>query len=132
MTPDRRRRLIGWVPAIAWLSMIFVLSSQPSLPSPPSVSDKEAHAFTFGVLAVLLLMGLTAWRWRTVTRSALLAAFLLAVAYGVSDEVHQRFVPGRTPDVADVVADAVGAALAMGAAGAWAILLDRRRTAARP
>lgn len=131
MTPAQRR-VLGWVPAIAWLTLIFVLSSQPALPSPPSVNDKEAHAFTFGVLAVLLLMGLTGWQWRAVTRPFLLTAFLLAVAYGVSDELHQRFVPGRTPDMADVAADAVGAALAMIAAGAWAILLDRRRSAARP
>lgn len=131
MTPAQHR-LLGWLPAAAWLTMIFVLSAQPALPSPPGVNDKQAHAFTYGVLAVLLLMGLVEWRWRAVTRRVLLTAFLLAVAYGVSDELHQRFVPGRTPEVADIVADAVGAALAMGAAGAWAILLGRRRTAARP
>ncbi|WP_396624835.1 VanZ family protein [Luteitalea sp.] len=131
MTPAQRR-FVGWLPATAWLTMIFVLSSQPALPSPPAVNDKQAHAFTFGVLAVLLLMGLAGWRWASVTRSALLTAFLLAAAYGVTDELHQRFVPGRTPDVADVAADAAGAALAMVAAGAWAILLHRRRSAARP
>jgi VanZ family protein len=131
VTPAQRR-FVGWLPATAWLTMIFVLSSQPALPSPPAVNDKQAHAFTFGVLAVLLLMGLAGWRWASVTRSALLTAFLLAAAYGVTDELHQRFVPGRTPDVADVAADAAGAALAMVAAWAWAILLHRRRSAARP
>ena len=131
MTPAQRR-FLGWLPATGWLTLIFVLSAQPALPSPPGVNDKGAHAFTFGVLALLLLMGLAQWQWRAVSRRLLLTAFLLAVAYGVSDELHQRFVPGRTPDVADVVADAAGAALAMAAAGAWAILLDRRRTAARP
>jgi len=35
-------------------------------------------------------------------------AFAIAFLYGVSDEIHQYFVPGRHPDVLDVVADASG------------------------
>jgi VanZ family protein len=131
VTPARRSAL-AWGPAIAWFALIFVLSSQPSLPSPSHVSDKQAHAVTYGVLAVLCLMGITGWRWRRVAGASLLAAFVIAVVYGVSDEFHQSFVPGRTPDVADVVADAVGAALALAAAWAWAILLGRRASMPRP
>jgi VanZ family protein len=55
-----------------------------------------------------------------------LLAIVLAIAYGVSDEFHQRFVPGRSSDVYDVLADAEGAAAA--ALGAWAIL----KTAPQP
>ena len=108
-----------------------MLSSQPALPSPASLNDKQAHAFTYGILAVLCLMGLTGWRWRRIAGASLLAAFVMAVVYGVSDEVHQSFVPGRTPDGADVVADAVGAALALTAAWAWAILVGRRSSMPR-
>ncbi len=79
-----------------------MLSAQPALPSPPSLNDKQAHALTYGVLAFLCLMGLTGWRWRRIAGASLLAALVIAVLYGVSDEVHQAFVPGRTPDVADV------------------------------
>ena len=54
-------------------------------------------------------------RWRTAALGA-----LVTVAFGVSDEIHQSFVPGRDADVLDVVADALGAAV--GAAGyAWAL-----------
>ena len=130
MTPVQRTAL-GWGPALPWFVVIFVLSAQPSLPSPSHVSDKQAHAFTYGVLAVLCLMGLTGWRWRRVAGAHLLAAFVMAVLYGVSDEFHQAFVPGRTPDVADVVADAGGAALALSAAWAWAILVARRTSMPR-
>lgn len=38
---------------------------------------------------------------------------LLCTLYGVTDEFHQSFVPGRTPDVLDIRNDAIGAALAM-------------------
>jgi VanZ family protein len=108
-----------------------VLSSQPVLPSPASLNDKQAHAVAYGILAFLCLMGMTGWRWRRIAGASLLAAFVLAVLYGVSDEVHQSFVPGRTPDGADVVADAVGAALGLLAAWAWAILLGRRSSIQR-
>ena len=130
MTPAQRAWL-GWGPAILWFAFIFVLSSQPSLPSPDQVTDKQAHAFAYGVLAVLCLMGLTGWRWRRVAGASLLGAFVIAVAYGVSDEFHQSFVPGRSPDVADVVADAAGAALALTAAWGWAILVARRSSIPR-
>ena len=117
---------LGWLPAVLWCTLIFVLSSQPSLPSPDQVTDKQAHAFTYGVLALFCLMGLTGWRWRQVAGASLVAAFGIAVLYGISDEFHQSLVPGRTPDVADVAADAVGAFAALAAAGGWAILLGRR------
>ena len=126
-----QRAVIGWVPAILWFAFIFALSAQPSLPSPSHISDKEAHAFTYGVLAVLCLMGLTGWRWRRIAGATLLGAFVITVLYGVSDEFHQTFVPGRSPDVADVMADAVGAALALSAAWGWAILVGRRTSIPR-
>lgn len=127
-----QRRVVSWVPAVLWATLIFVLSSQPVLPSPEELSDKHLHAIAYGVLASLCLVGLTAARWRSITLGSVVAAFAVAVLYGISDEVHQSFVPGRTPDVADVVADAVGAALALAAAWAWAILLGRRSSALRP
>ena len=46
-------------------------------------------------------------------------AVLLATLYGVTDEGHQWFVPGRTAEVADLVADAVGAAVATGLIWGW-------------
>ena len=126
------RTLLGWVPATLWTVVIYLLSSQPSLPSPASVGDKQAHALAYGLLALLCLMGLTGWRWRRIAGASLLGAFVLAVLYGVSDEFHQSFVPGRTPDLADVVADAAGAGLALTGAWAWAILLGRRSSVTRP
>jgi VanZ family protein len=35
----------------------------------------------------------------------------MASAFGASDEFHQAFVPGRTADVADWMADTLGAAI---------------------
>jgi VanZ family protein len=96
-------RLLPWVPAAAWAALLFFLSSRPSLPSPDVAHfDKVAH---FG--AYLVLGGLLAF---AVDRAGLplVVAVVLGSAYGASDEIHQMFVPGRTPSVADWVADTAG------------------------
>lgn len=63
----------------------------------------------FALLALLVAWGLfrvfPAWS----TAKVLLLALLASVAYGALDEVHQRGVRGRTPDVMDLAADGVGA-----------------------
>ena len=71
------------------------------------------HAVAYGVLAAVLLRGLVGARWRRVGVEAAWQAALLATLYGVTDEVHQRFVPLRTPELADLIADAAGATAAV-------------------
>jgi VanZ family protein len=85
-----------------------------------------------------MLRGLAAARWSRVTVLRAAAAVVLSTLYGVSDEWHQSFVPGRSPDVLDVAADAVGStigALAVLAAAAavrrWGIV-DRWPRPGRP
>ncbi|HWB72488.1 MAG TPA: VanZ family protein [Egibacteraceae bacterium] len=106
------RGLLGdlW-PALAIAALIFVLSSLP-LRAPqaaPGWSDTAAHMTLFGALCVAL-------RWAWLRRRWALAALgpvALTVCYGVLDEAHQAFVPGRSPDWRDVAADGVGALVAL-------------------
>lgn len=73
--------------------------------------DKLAHGSVYAVLALLLAWGL-ARAFPGWGRGRVLAvAFLVPLAYGVSDEFHQHFVPGRSVEVLDVAADATGALL---------------------
>ena len=92
---------------LCWAALIFISSSVPgdSLPSPglPHL-DKVAHAAGYAVLAWLLARAMGA-----ATRTGLIAATLIATLWGVTDEVHQTFVPGRDPDVRDAIADTLGA-----------------------
>lgn len=107
------RRIWIWGPALACAAAIFWLSHQPVLPAPPG-NDKLAHFVAFGTFATLVARG--AWfdtRWSNGLVYA--AAALIGVMYGISDEVHQTFVPGRDASVADVVADALGALVGPGA-----------------
>ena len=108
------RRVRVWGPAWAMMVLIFVLSSMSELPRVPGgfdVDDGVAHAVAYGVLAGGAL--------RRVSVEAAWLAVLLATLYGVTDEVHQRFVPGRTAEVADLIADAVGATAAAGLIWGW-------------
>jgi len=93
------------------MGLIFALSSVPSLRvAPDSMVDyivrKVGHMLVFGVLAVLIV---AAWPGR---RSKI-AALVLTIAYAVSDETHQAFVPGRHADPLDVGFDTAGALLAL-------------------
>jgi VanZ family protein len=118
-----------WGPAFLQMAAIFVASSIPDLGAlPGGVSDKTGHSVGYALLGALVLRGLSGGRFSGVTWRTVAAAIALSAAYGVSDEFHQSFVPGRTPDVMDVVADAVGATGAaillwvIGALWAWGIL----------
>ena len=100
MTPTTALRL--WLPVAVWAALIFALSSVPDLGTGLGTWDlvlrKLAHAGEYAVLGAVLLRAL---------RRPLPAA-ALAVAYAVSDEVHQHFVAGRQGRPLDVLIDAVG------------------------
>jgi VanZ family protein len=120
-----------WGPAVAWAALIFVLSAQPGLKisSDASVDGPArhvAHGFVYMVLTVLIVHGLGALGRPLTLRTALIAG-VLGVGYGISDEIHQAFVPDRTGQAIDVVYDAIGVAIGLGIAWAWGWVLVRRR-----
>jgi VanZ family protein len=106
--------LSRWAPVVAWAAVIFALSSVSDLGTGLGTWDlvlrKLAHAAEFALLGLLLA--------RALRRE--LAAALLGVAYAVSDELHQHFVPGRVGAPLDVAIDAVGVALGVYAWRRWA------------
>ena len=112
MTRMRTSRLqsLSLLLAIGWMGTIFFLSHQPSLPTPSLFEhqDKLFHGGAYGLLGLLLAGALfqPAQPLRT-----LLLVWLLGSLYGLSDEFHQSFIPGRDADLLDVLADSVGALL---------------------
>ena len=105
-----------WEYALTASGILFVLSSVP-IRQPLAVPylDKVEHAVAYGLLGLAYFNAGSAGGRRTGWAVAA-GTWLAVVAYGMSDEVHQAFVPGRSADGADVVADAVGGALGVGAA----------------
>lgn len=102
--PPRLTTLLRWLPAAAWAALIFVASSQPgsSIPGRYSVVGHFAEYF---VLATLVVFAQPTGDCRRRT----IVALAVSILYGISDELHQAFVPMRQPDVWDVFVDAVGA-----------------------
>ena len=100
------------------MALIFFLSSLHDAPLPPGMSDKSGHGLGYIGLSVLIVRAMTGGLPRPVSLRVAVAAVALTVAYGASDEFHQRFVAGRSSDVADLGADAAGAGI--GAAACWA------------
>ena len=125
--PPLARVLWIWGPAIALMVAIFGASSIPDLQtSPAGLSDKTVHALVYGLLGALVLRAVTRAEWAGVTLVAALAATLISGLYGVTDELHQGFVPGRTTEALDMVADVVGASGAAGVIWAWSIIRASR------
>ena len=115
------RSLQHWLPAILWAATIFFLSAQSKLPEvAPGISnfDKVEHLGAYGLLGLLVADALRRGSALTLPKTALLA-ILITLAYGASDEFHQRFVPNRTCDVWDWTADTVGGALAVAVYAAY-------------
>lgn len=111
----RVKSVLRFVPMACVMGTIYILSAQPgdsiSLPQLPGV-DKLAHMAIYGVLALTILFSFN----RPTTKSDLKRVVLMTVSsclvYGITDEFHQSFVPGRTPSVLDLLADCIGAFIA--------------------
>ena len=121
MTPWLRDALRFWLPVGVYMAAIFYVSSLPQPPMPPG-PDKPWHALAYFGLALLVVRGLAGGLPRRIGARTAAAAIAIAVTYGLTDEIHQRFVPGRSADVNDLIADAAGACLGAAACWAWGIL----------
>ena len=129
----RSRPWLLWLPALAVMAGIFVLSHQAGLHVTENVDVERplrvsGHLLAYAALAGLLLLALA--RLGRPRPGQALLAWTLAVAYGLTDEFHQSFVPDRNGRLDDVLVDAVGAAL--GVVIGWIVLtaLARAREAA--
>src|SRR3972149_3794674 len=110
-----KRFILLWGPVFLFAMFIFIMSSISSTErnDPFTHFDKVAHFLVYGDFALLIFRGFTR---TTGSNNFLLIAILtviLTVAYGLSDEFHQSFVPARDSDVKDIAADGIGAMAAM-------------------
>jgi VanZ family protein len=116
--PPKRRFFVlfmgFWLPVLAYVTVIFALSSQAYLPSPIrfTYGDKVAHLGEYLVLGLLLVRAMRASLRVSRPLFAAMIAIGLVVIVGASDEFLQSFIPGRTCDVFDLLADMVGGAIA--------------------
>jgi VanZ family protein len=107
------RALRLWGPVAAWMAVIFAASSRPLPEYVAMLPDWSTHSAAFAVLSILCCRALSGGLSALRPGDAVLAV-VLSVVYGVSDEYHQSFVPGRDATAWDVAKDTAGAII-----GAW-------------
>ena len=116
------RLLFVWGPAVGLMAVIYFASDRSDAPRlMGGIPDVLAHAAAYAVLGAATLRGLAGARRAGATARAALLAAVLAAAYGMADEFHQSFVPGRTAELRDVLADALGAAAGAALGWAWSV-----------
>ncbi|KPL01056.1 MAG: hypothetical protein AMJ91_01815 [candidate division Zixibacteria bacterium SM23_73_3] len=97
--------------ALIYALLIFVVSAVPGI-SPPSfgfvLEDKILHFIEFSVFSALLFLTFFTSGKEFLKKHAFLISSLIGIAYAASDELHQRFVPGRSCEFFDFLADSLG------------------------
>ena len=105
---DTKSQVARWLPPLLWAAVIFTFSSLRN----PVVSQffvwdyiakKIAHVTEYAILFLLILRA---------TKKNWILSILLTIAYAVTDEFHQSFIPGRTPAIYDIGLDTSGANIA--------------------
>lgn len=112
---NRKRTLFYLLPAVGYAALIFALSSMSldiDALRPVLTFDKLLHLAEYYILGYLIMRLFTTSGLPLLAASPVAAAILAGSAYGLSDELHQFFVPGRDASPVDVLFDVAGVALA--------------------
>ena len=104
-----------WLPAALYMGLIFYLSSSPppqAARAVPAYFDiKIIHIIEYGLLNLLVLFALDKTSDIPFVWKALYSA-AITIIYGLTDELHQVFVPGRSGKLIDIVANLIGCIIA--------------------
>jgi VanZ family protein len=105
--------LIYWMPVWLYCTVIFIQSSYPSMAHLRDVpfGDKYLHFIGYAILGILFSRAFRSSRPRTRMIVLSLLSISASTAYGISDEIHQYFVPSRSADIMDALADMVGSCM---------------------
>ena len=113
--------LAYWFPILLYCLLIFIQSSHPSpdiTPRWPYI-DKVLHFIAYALLGALFLRAFNITRIKHHLKLIIILSIILSSLYGISDEIHQSFVPYRTADVMDVIADILGSVFGVGVFLLW-------------
>lgn len=100
---------ISWIVTIIIAIIIFYLSSlifPPGIPGGFPWKSIAYHFYAFLFLAAFLLISIT--QGKTENKNFIFIAVILAIAYAISDEIHQLFVPSRACSFSDFLTDSAG------------------------
>ncbi len=106
-----RMQIFYWLPVYLYLILIFYLSSISYVPSVESeivkgffIPNYVKHVIEYFILGILLIRASK----KSEFKNYFLISIIIIGLYGLSDEVHQLFVPGREFDLVDWFSDIIG------------------------
>ncbi len=102
--------LFRWLPLFIYCALIFIQSSYPGLKHIPKIAfmDKYLHFAGYAILGILFFRAYMTLPFRDRLVLISLLSIASSTMYGISDEIHQYYVPYRNADVLDAVANFVG------------------------
>ena len=126
------KKILAWILFLLWLVVIFFFSSQNGQSSSdlsngllnfleefthlPLTNEffsffirKLAHFTEYLILGILSCNLVK--QYRSLNKMEYSAILLFCITYAISDEVHQMFVNGRSPQVFDVFVDSLGSSV---------------------
>jgi VanZ family protein len=121
-TNIKARLKIRWTLVIGYCGYLFFLSSLPGSDTPPPFAhfDKIMHFALYAVLGALVLNAMLLQAPAMSPGQRIIFAAVICALYGVTDEIHQYFVPTRKMDVLDMMANALGSTFGAFAAQSFA------------
>jgi VanZ family protein len=121
------RRTLGlWGPVVLSMAVIFGLSSMSSPPLPGG-DDKMWHFGGYTALTLVVVRAVAGGLPRRIGAREAVTAVAIVIAYALSDEWHQSFVPGRSAALDDLAVDAACALLGTALCWAWGIIAPASR-----
>ena len=110
-----------WLPILLYCLLIFIQSSYPSPRIEPNLPnfDKVLHFMGYALLGALFLRAFYSTSINRRLKLIFMLSILLSGLYGISDEIHQPFVPYRDADAMDALADFLGGAFGAGVFLLW-------------
>jgi VanZ family protein len=108
--PKLRNLLIRWLPLIIYCLAIYIQSGQPGPEHLPELRflDKFLHFGAYGLLGILFFRAYETLSLKNFKNMLILISIGSATLYGISDEIHQYFVPSRQADIMDAIANTIG------------------------
>ena len=121
--------MLCWLPLIAYCVFVYIQSSYPAPESLPSFdfSDKLYHFAGYALMGILFYRAYQTLPIKDNTSLLILFSMISAALYGISDEIHQSFVPYRDGNLLDAVADALGGVGGVYFYYLWTTAINNRR-----
>ena len=110
MHTNTKNLIFHWLPLILYCLLIFIQSSRPSYHQLPDIQyfDKLLHFMGYGLLGILFFRAFQTMPLKQFRKLLILSSMLGATLYGISDEIHQYYVPWREASFSDVIANTLG------------------------